>query len=155
MRTRRTLASTHFLASIAGVCLLFVCRAGIAADWPHWRGLQRNDITSESSGWDQGAWPLKAPAWTKIVGRGGTSPIVAEGRLYTMGWADGSDTVYCLDAATGRELWRQSYPCPQYGRRHKGDTGSYDGPSSTPSYDAASAYLYTLSTDGDTSNSRT
>ncbi len=149
MRTRRTLAPAHLLGPIAIVGLLLGCRTGSTADWPHWRGLQRNDITSDSSGWDRGAWPLKAPAWTETVGSGGTSPIIADGRLYTMGWAGGKDTVYCLDAATGRELWTQSYPCPQYPRRHNGDTKMYDGPSSTPSYDAATGYLYTLSTDGD------
>jgi outer membrane protein assembly factor BamB len=127
----------------------FGCRAGSAADWPHWRGPNRNDITSESSGWEQGAWPLGDPAWTRNVGRGATSPIVVEGRLYTMGWNGNRDYVYCLDAATGEELWKQSYACPKYGRRHNGDTGAYDGTTSTPSYDAATAYLYTLSTDGD------
>ncbi|MFQ5810181.1 MAG: hypothetical protein ACE5JM_11230, partial [Armatimonadota bacterium] len=57
--------------------LPFGCRTGNTADWPQWRGPDRNDITSESSGWEQGAWPLGDPAWTRTVGRGATSPIVA------------------------------------------------------------------------------
>ncbi|MFQ6130767.1 MAG: PQQ-binding-like beta-propeller repeat protein [Armatimonadota bacterium] len=142
----RTRIGTVLLA-VGGV--LVACGAGAAADWPHWRGPNRNDITSESSGWDQGAWPLGDPAWSRNVGRGATSPIVVKDRLYTMGWNAGRDHVYCLDATTGRELWRQSYRCPAYGRQHMGDTGAYDGVSSTPSYDSATGYLYTLSTDGD------
>jgi outer membrane protein assembly factor BamB len=28
----------------------------------------------------------------------------------TVGHADGKDTVFCFDAASGRELWKHSYP---------------------------------------------
>jgi len=130
-------------ALLSGAC------ASRAADWPHWRGPDRTDITEEASGWDEGAWPLGDPAWTKNVGRGASSPIAVGDRVYTMGWAGDQDTVFCLDAATGAEVWKRSYPCPKYGRHHQGDEGAYDGVSSTPSYDAATGYLYTLSTDGD------
>ena len=120
-----------------------------AADWPHWRGPNRNDITSEHSGWEQGAWPLGEPAWMKAVGHGGTSPIIAGDRLFVMGWENGRDSLWCLDAATGEEIWRQQYACPKYGRHHNGDEGQYHGPSSTPAYDSATGFLYTLSIDGD------
>ncbi len=118
------------------------------ADWPHWRGPERSDVTTESSGWDEGAWPL-GTLWTRQVGAGATSPIVAEGHVYVMGWANDTDTVYCIDAAGGQDVWTQSYPCPRYGRHHKGDEGHYHGPSATPEYDADTGYLYTLSIDGD------
>jgi outer membrane protein assembly factor BamB len=120
-----------------------------AADWPHWRGPDRNDITPEASGWSEGAWPLGEPAWTRSVGHGGTSPIVVQDRLYTMGWEKDSDHVWCLEAGTGQEIWRQRYPCPKYGRYHKGDENWYHGPSSTPAYDLDTGFLYTLSIDGD------
>jgi len=123
--------------------------AAVAEDWPHWRGPGRSDITSEDSGWDAGAWPLDDPAWTLNVDRGASSPIIVDDRVFVMGWRDGQDTVYCLDAASGAQVWRRSYPCPQYGRHHQGDEGAYDGVSSTPEYDAATGWLYTLSTDGD------
>jgi len=41
---------------------------------------------------------------------------VVGGRLFSLGWRDGREIVTCLDATTGRELWMQSYKCPQYGR---------------------------------------
>jgi outer membrane protein assembly factor BamB len=66
-----------------------------------------------------------------------------------MGWQGGSDSVFGLDAKTGQELWRQSYKCPEYGRFHTGDEGAYHGVLPTPSYDAATGYLYSLSVDGD------
>jgi len=122
---------------------------GLAADWPQWRGPQHDGITTEGSGWEGGAWPPADPAWVRNVGRGGSSPIVVGDRVYVMGWADERDTVRCLDAATGWDVWRQSYRSPRYGRYHAGDEHAYDGVSSTPSYDPATGRLYTLSIDGD------
>jgi outer membrane protein assembly factor BamB len=129
--------------------LLLLLLAQASQDWPHWRGPERNGIVSESSGWGGAGWPVEAPVWTAKVGDGNTSPIVVQGRLYTMGWAQGKDTVRCLDAATGKDLWSQSYPCPQRGRVHQGDEGFYSGPISTPEFDSATGFLYTLSLDGD------
>ena len=54
-----------------------------------------------------------------------------------------------LDAVSGSERWRASYPCPQYGRFHAGDEGFYTGPSATPTLDAEAGLLYTVSIDGD------
>jgi len=83
------------------------------------------------------------------VGYGGTSPVVAKGRVYAMGWDRDKDSVFCLNAGTGLVRWVRQYPCPPYGRYHRADEGAYRGPSSTPAYDAATGYLYTLSLDGD------
>ena len=121
------------------------------ADWPHWRGPGRNDVVAEDSGWDRGAWPLQKPEWSTEVGAGATSPLVVDGRLYTMGNDDGRDTVWCLDAATGKTLWKTSYPCARYGRFAAGDEGLYAGVTSTPEFDPQTGYLYTLSADGDLS----
>jgi outer membrane protein assembly factor BamB len=121
----------------------------VAQDWTHWRGPDRNDVVSEPSGWGSSAWPLRQPVWTRNVGEGNTSPLVIQGRLYTMGWAQEQDVVRCLDAATGKELWKSSYPCPPRGRHHLGDEKFYTGPIATPEWDASTGFLYTLSNDGD------
>jgi len=59
---------------------------------------------------------------------------VAQGRLYTLGNTDETDTVYCFDAETGQELWKHSYPCPLDPIYHEG------GPGSTPTVDEGHAY---------------
>jgi outer membrane protein assembly factor BamB len=123
--------------------------AACAEDWPHWRGAHRNGTTTEASGWNGERWIAPEPAWSKNVGVGSTSPIVASGRLYVLGWFNGKDTLLCHDAATGERLWSQSYNCPQFGRKASGDQGLYAGPTSTPEFDPATKLLYTLSTDGD------
>lgn len=120
-----------------------------AVDWPHWRGPNRDDITNEDSGWTQGAWPLKKPRWQISIGVGCTSPIVVDGRLYSMGWNAGKDTVYCIDTSSGKTLWQQTYKAPEYARLSMGDKSVYSGPSSTPEFDTETKYLYTLSLDGD------
>ncbi len=117
-------------------------------DWPHWRGAGRNDIVGESSGWKDGKWPL-SESWRVEVPEGASSPLVVDDQLFTMGWDQDQEHVICLNADSGKELWRQSYPCPKYGRLATGDEGLYSGPSSTPEFDAETGRLYTLSTDGD------
>ena len=118
-----------------------------AGDWSHWRGANRNDVVSEPSGWSGGQWP-GAVRWKKNIGIGCASPIIVDGKLYTLGWAGNKDHLWCLDAVTGKEIWRQSYACGKYGRLATGDQGLYAGPSSTAEYDADTGFLYTLSLDG-------
>ena len=128
------------------LALTLTLRAG---DWPHWRGPNRTGITDEASGWTGDAWLADKPAWTAKVGEGASSPIVAGDRVFTLGWEDGKDTLRCLSAKDGKPLWSQSYKSARYGRFRTGDEGLYSGPSSTPEYDPATGFLYTLSTDGD------
>jgi outer membrane protein assembly factor BamB len=119
-----------------------------AADWPHWRGAGRDGHTSEDSGWASGAWSSMPAVWSAEVGLGSTSPIVSQEKLYVMGWRDGRDFLRCLDAATGKEHWNQSYPSPEYGRYSKGDKQFYRGPTGTPELDLETGLIYALSVDG-------
>ena len=141
--------------AVCGCAVMFSARVG-GADWPQWRGAGRTGVTDEPSGYPKG-WPPKK-LWHKNVGRGCSSPIVAEGRVYVMGYRGkvsrrknetGTDVLYCLDARTGRELWKQSCPGPYQGRWRTGDTGQYGGPNATPAFDAGTGLLYTLGIDGD------
>jgi outer membrane protein assembly factor BamB len=129
--------------------LLAPLHAVQADDWPHWRGANRNGIVAEPSGWTSRGWLGREPVWTRNVGEGGTSPIVVKGRVYTMGWSGGRDTVWCLNATTGAVVWTAGYASPRHGRHATGDEGLYAGPSSTPEYDPQTGYLYTLGVDGE------
>lgn len=136
------------LAWLATMFLGVAVPLAAAGDWPHWRGPERDDHTTESSGWEEKRWPPK-PAWTAQVGDGSSSPVVAKGRVYALGWAGEQEFVRCLNAADGKVIWEQAYPAPHFGRHSVGDKGLYSGPSSTPEYDPASDLLYTLGSDGD------
>ncbi len=133
---------------LAALLTLAGLTAAHAEDWPHWRGPNRNDVVAEPSGYGGGRWPAADPVWSKGVGTGCSSPIIAGGKLYATGWSSGKEHVVCLDAASGQQLWRVSYDCPNFGRRSTGDKGLYAGPSSTPEFDAETGLLYTLSIDG-------
>ncbi len=136
---------SHLVSALA-VCWAVGAEAG---DWPHWRGPDRSDVTSEESGWNGGTWPANKPIWRRNLGSGSTSPIVANGQLFTLGWnRDGKDGVHCVDAATGEPRWSAEYACPQYGRHSTGDKSFYAGPCSTPEFDPPTGFLYTLSIDG-------
>ena len=69
--------------------------------------------------------------------------------VYVQGFDGAKDVVRCLEAQTGKEVWSVAYKTTKYGRFHMGDEGLYSGPSSTPEFDAATGFLYTLSADGD------
>ncbi len=107
---------------------------GGAADWPRWRGPQFNGISPES-GW-RTQWPADGPPvlWKAQVGIGYSSVAVSQGRLFTMGNTEETDSIYALDAATGRELWRHSYPCSAK------DPHGYAGPRCTPTVDGDRVY---------------
>jgi outer membrane protein assembly factor BamB len=134
--------------ALTAVLLAAFTPLALAGDWPHWRGPDRNGIVRETSHYNGSRWPAGQTIWSASVGLGASSPIVVEGRLYTLGWSANQETVRCLDAKTGRELWKVSYPAPKYGRLATGDEGLYAGPSGTPEFDPATGLLYTLGSDG-------
>ena len=109
-----------------------------AADWPHWRGLNHDGITSETL-------PAKLPPalpvlWTAEVGIGFSSFSAVGDRVLTMGHADGKDSIWCLDARTGKTLWRHSYACELHPRYYEG------GPGGTPTIHEGA--VFTLSKRG-------
>jgi outer membrane protein assembly factor BamB len=83
-----------------------------ADDWPQWRGPERNGRSRETGwldGWPSGSEP--AIAWRAAVGKGHSAISVSGGLAYTLGWDGRQDTVFCFDAANGKLIWKQSYPC--------------------------------------------
>jgi outer membrane protein assembly factor BamB len=103
------------------------------ADWPAWRGPNANGISTET-GWNANS---AKQLWTKELGTGYSSVSVVDEKLYTMGHEEGTDTVYCLNATTGKKIWSHTYSCK---------TGNYKGPRATPVVDGSN--LYTVSREG-------
>jgi outer membrane protein assembly factor BamB len=137
-----TLSTRHRLpgllaGTLAALTVLPVAAA--PADWPQWRGPHRTGISSER-GWSAEGKPESV--WSASVGLGYSSVAVAGGRLYTMGhdMEAGLDTVFCLDADTGKKIWTHSYPALVWARAHGGGTLT------TPSIDGD--VVYTLNREG-------
>ena len=59
-------------------------------------------------------WPENGPPvlWRTEVGTGYSAVVVVDNRLFTMGNRENRDTVYCLDASSGEEVWKHTYDCP-------------------------------------------
>jgi outer membrane protein assembly factor BamB len=139
MKSRRTSLSPPRSCSRAELSvrlsLVLLCLAATGADWPQWRGPERNGVSRET-GWQ---WPKAGPRrlWSAQVGEGFSAVAVWQGRLYTMGNRNGQDVVSCLNAGSGRVIWTHRYPCP---------VGDYGGPRATPT--VHSGRVYTLSREG-------
>src|SRR5437773_7006102 len=103
MRTHRFL----FIAVIFG----FFSLVAAAADWPQWRGPQRNGISQETGLLKE--WPKDGPKllWQrKDIGFGYSTPAVVGGRLYLLankGGDKGTDNefILALAVADGKEAW--------------------------------------------------
>ncbi|MBM3734499.1 MAG: polyvinylalcohol dehydrogenase [Acidobacteria bacterium] len=86
--------------------MLLVACAAFAADWPQWRGPNRDGKSAETGLLKQ--WPAEGPkkVWTATgLGQGYSSMTVAGGRIFTQGQS-GNQFVVALDEKTGKELWR-------------------------------------------------
>jgi outer membrane protein assembly factor BamB len=120
-----------FLISLAAVAH--------AGDWPRWRGPDANGISKET-GWSAKWTGRPKQLWEAQVGTGFASFAVSQGRVYTMGNTSETDAVVCLDANTGKEIWKHSYPAKLDPKLYEG------GPNATPTVDGDR--VYTLSKRG-------
>jgi outer membrane protein assembly factor BamB len=127
------------LLAVSACC--FVHSFANAVDWPQWRGINRDGRSTEEI--LPASWGKDGPKqlWKKQVGTGVSSMAVRGGRLYTMGNNGSMDVVFCLDAATGAEIWKHAYPQSLDARQFEG------GPAGTPTVDGDR--VYTLSHEGD------
>src|SRR5690349_4236483 len=101
------------MRSAAGLLLVLLLPLVAGADdWPCWRGPGDNGQSAET-GW-LATWPEAGPRiiWKAAVGTGFSSVSASRGRLFTLGNADDEDTVHCLDAVTGKLLWKHTYAAP-------------------------------------------
>ena len=115
-----------------------------AEDWPHWRGPRLDGISLETGLLKE--WPKDGPRrlWQVGLAGGFSSVAVADGRVFTQTKEGTQEVVVCLDAATGKELWRYRYDA-DYGA-HATFTGgprpdTLTGPRATPTVDGDRVYV--------------
>ena len=129
-----------FRARVVLLISLVFCANASAADWPQWRGPNRDGKSPETG--LLASWPKGGPrlAW-KAQGLGeGYSPFAVVGsRIYTQGQQGNEQFVLAIDANTGKQLWKT-----QSGRTFGNDKGN--GPRGTPTIDGNR--LYALAADG-------
>src|SRR5438105_2221543 len=79
-----------------------------AADWPQWRGPNRD---AKAAGFAAPkTWPKElTQKWKVTVGEGDSTPALAGGKLYVFARQEGNEITRCMDAASGKELWQDKY----------------------------------------------
>ena len=101
-----TSSAPRATAALIGACALLCNITVRGADWPQFRGPNRDDISQETGLLKQ--WPAGGPqlAWKTMGLGGGFSGVsVVAGRVYTMGEDAENSYVRALDEATGKVLW--------------------------------------------------
>ena len=120
--------------------MILLVSVAAAADWPDWRGPERDGISPETG--LLAKWPAAGPplAWTATgLGSGFASFSISNGMAFTQGQRDGRQYVIALDEATGRKRWELAH-----GAAYGNNRG--DGPRGTPTVDGDR--VFALAADG-------
>ena len=120
--------SFRFRSTMLAMCVMIFCATpNHAQDWTQWRGANRDGNSPAISS----QWPRTlTEEWKVTVGVGHSSPVVAKGKIYVFARQGEQETLLCLDAITGKEVWRSSQPVAY--EMNPAATGHGKGPKSTP-----------------------
>jgi len=97
------------ITSVLFTLLIFSSSFCFSQDWPQWRGMDRD---SKVTGFKApAAWPAELKQqWKVPVGYGDATPVLSGNKIYLNTRQGDQEVVLCLDAATGKEIWKYSYP---------------------------------------------
>ncbi len=122
--------------TLALLALAFLAPLASADDWPQWMGPNRDGVWAETGivktlpNGDPNRGNQLKPVWSVPVHAGYSGPAVADGRVYVTDrvlakgarnpddpfdikeQVNSTERVLCLDAKTGKELWKHEYECP-------------------------------------------
>ncbi len=132
------------LFNFQAIVLLIIMPTTLGAvegPWPQWRGPNRDDISPETDLLQ--SWPEKGPEkiWAfKECGIGYAGPAIAGDRLYILGSRNNQETLLCLSASNGKEIWASPV-----GPEYENDWGN--GPRATPTVEGE--FVYAIGAHGD------
>jgi len=143
------------VAALAVVAISIHVGSATAEDWSQWMGPGRDDRWNETGILDKFPEGGAKIAWRAPIAGGYSGPAVVGSRVYVTDYVRtagepkndpggrpelaGRERVLCLDAATGKELWKYEYDCPY--------KISYPaGPRATPT--VSGGKVYTLGAEG-------
>jgi outer membrane protein assembly factor BamB len=142
-------------ARLLALAACFLPSLALADNWPHWMGPKRDNVWYETGILEK--FPQDGPKklWSFPVAGGYSGPSVVDGKVYITDYVkqkgetdegnferkptSGLERVFCVDAKTGKEVWKYEYPVNY--------TISYPaGPRCTPVVDGG--FVYTLGSEG-------
>ncbi len=93
---------------LGAACAVLLSTALVSADWPNFRGPHYDGISEEKglqTSWDS---PPR-PVWQQKVGDAFSSFAAVGDRIYTCGEKEKKQSVVCLSADTGQEIWSMPF----------------------------------------------
>jgi outer membrane protein assembly factor BamB len=136
--------SSPAMAAGEGAAKVLANAKAAAIEWPQWRGPNRDGVAMGVT--TPRAWPRELKEqWRVTVGVGHASPVVSGGRIYQFARIGEEEVLLCLDAASGKELWRTSGGAIAY-EMNPAARGHGKGPKSTPI--VSGGRVYTLGITG-------
>ena len=129
---------------VIAVVVMATVGSSLAADWPQWRGPNRDGKSADTGLLQE--WPKDGPplAW-KIKGLGGgySAPAIAAGRIFGMSNRGSDEVVWALSETDGKELWATRLG-PAFAQ---GMPQGKEGPGCTPTVDGERLYVLGLAGD--------
>jgi outer membrane protein assembly factor BamB len=116
---------------------LFLAVPASGADWPQWRGPNRDGIWREDGIVEKFETSRLEPRWQAAVASGYSGPTVANGRVYVTDRLSSPaqvERVHCFDSMTGERIWSYDYECKYERVEHR------DGPRASVTVNENRAY---------------
>jgi outer membrane protein assembly factor BamB len=129
--TSKRVRARRAAVAIAGCAALFAIRSALAADWPQWRGPNRdNKVTGFTA---PATWPRElTQKWKIPVGLGDASPALVGDKIYVFTRQGEEEVTRCLDAASGNEVWKDKHAAVAVTGPAATVGGGHLGPRSSP-----------------------
>ncbi|HLX61697.1 MAG TPA: PQQ-binding-like beta-propeller repeat protein [Planctomycetota bacterium] len=131
-------------STIRAIAFVFAVSVA-AADYPQWRGPNRDGISPETGLLKE--WPKDGPklAWKKEgIGGGWSTPSVAGGKIFLIVDKDKKESALALDEKDGNQIWSTELGAVG---GNASQAPQYPGSRSTPTVDGE--FVYCLGSDGD------
>lgn len=110
-----------------GCMILMVTGWTFTQDWPQWRGPNRDGKVSGFTAPKE--WPKElTQKWRTTVGLGDSTPALVGDKIYVFARQGDEEVMLCLDAGSGKELWRDKYEAQAV----TGPPSRHPGPRSSP-----------------------
>ncbi len=130
------------LRHIVTAGLTLTLAASLSADWPQWRGPDRDGHTDAFQAPED--WPANlTKGWSIEVGEGHSSPIIVSGMVYQFSREGDEEVLRALRLDDGGLVWRTAYPAPY--TMNSAATGHGKGPKATPTFVDGRIYTFGIS----------
>jgi outer membrane protein assembly factor BamB len=107
--------------------ILIITGWAFTQDWPQWRGSNRDGKVSGFTAPQE--WPTElTQKWKTTVGLGDSTPALVGNRIYVFARQGEEEVTLCLDAGSGKELWKDKYKAQAV----TGAASRHPGPRSSP-----------------------